>query len=79
MSQSFCVERVRCDSWRDKTQGGAVYYKGVWGAAILEQLCAREDSIRMSDQSILAMSLTKDERFTRPRTGLGTFRAIGIY
>lgn len=30
MSQSFCVGRVRCDSWRDKTQGGAVYYKGVW-------------------------------------------------
>jgi hypothetical protein len=21
---------VRCDSWRDKTQGGAVYYKGIW-------------------------------------------------
>lgn len=59
--------------------GWCCLLQGCLGAAILAQLCAQEDSIRTSGQSIIAMSLTKDERFTRPRTGLGTFRAIGIY
>jgi hypothetical protein len=59
--------------------GWCCLLQGCLGAAILEQQCARENSIRMSSQSFDLTPLTKDERFTRLRTGLGTFRAIGIY
>ena len=59
--------------------GWCCLLQGCLGAAISEQLCVREDSMSRPGQSSDCTPLTKDERFTRPRTGLGTFRAIGIY